>query len=79
VSLQDHVLTISGERKREEDETDERFYRMERSYGTFTRSIRLPIAVDEKKVNAVFKDGVLVVSVWKAEAGKGTFVPIKTA
>jgi HSP20 family protein len=52
---------------------------MERSYGTFTRSIRLPIAVDEKKVNAVFKDGVLVVSVWKAEAGKGTFVPIKTA
>jgi HSP20 family protein len=79
VSLQDHVLTISGERKREEEETDERFYRMERSYGTFTRSIRLPIAVDEKKVNAVFKDGVLVVSVWKAEAGKGTFVPIKTA
>jgi HSP20 family protein len=79
VSLQDHVLTITGERKREEEEKDERFYRMERSYGTFTRSIRLPMAVDEKKVNAVFKDGVLVVSVPKAEAGKGTLVPIKTA
>lgn len=79
VSLQDHVLTISGERKREEEAKDERFYRMERSYGTFTRSIRLPMAVDEKKVNAVFKDGILVVSVPKAEAGKGMFVPIKIA
>ena len=35
MSLQDHVLTISGERKREEEAKDERFYRMERSYGTF--------------------------------------------
>jgi len=79
VSLQDHVLTISGERKKEEEEKDERFYRLERSYGTFTRSIRLPMAVDEKKVNAVFKDGVLSVSIPKVEAGQGVFVPIKTA
>ena len=79
VSLQDHVLTISGERKKEEEEKDERFYRLERSYGTFTRSIRLPMAVDEKKVNAVFKDGVLSISIPKVEAGKGVFVPIKTA
>jgi len=79
VSLQDHVLTISGERKKEEEEKDERFYRLERSYGTFTRSIRLPMAVDEKKVNAIFKDGVLSISIPKVEAGKGVFVPIKTA
>ena len=44
-----------------------------------TRSIRLPMAVDEKKVNAAFKCGILVVSVPKAEAGKGMFVPIKIA
>jgi HSP20 family protein len=79
ISLQDHVLTISGERKKEEEEKDERFYRLERSYGAFTRSIRLPMPVDERKVNAVFKNGVLTISIPKAEAAKGVFVPIKTA
>ena len=79
VSLQDHVLTISGERKKEEEEKDERFYRIERSYGAFTRSIRLPAPVDEHKVNAVFKNGLLMITVPKSAAGKGTFVPIRTA
>jgi len=79
ISLQDHMLTISGERKKEEEEKDERFYRIERSYGVFTRSIRLPIPVDEKKVNAVFKNGILTIAIPKAEASKGIFVPIKTA
>ena len=78
ISLQGHVLTISGERKKEEEEKEERFYRIERSYGAFSRSIRLPMPVDEKKVNAVFKDGVLSISIPKAESGKGVFVPIKT-
>jgi HSP20 family protein len=79
ISLQDHILTIYGERKKEEEEKDERFYRIERSYGTFTRSIRLPMPVEENKVNAVFKNGVLTISVPKAEASKGIYVPIKTA
>ena len=79
ISLQDHILTISGERKKEEEEKDERFYRIERSYGTFTRSIRLPMPVEENKVNAVFKNGVLTISIPKAEASKGIYVPIKTA
>lgn len=79
ISLQDHVLTIYGERKKEEEEKDERFYRIERSYGTFTRSIRLPMPVEENKVNALFKNGVLTISIPKAEASKGIYVPIKTA
>jgi HSP20 family protein len=79
ISLQDHILTISGERKKEEEEKDERFYRAERSYGFFTRSIRLPMPVDDYKVNAVFKNGVLTIAIPKAEASKGIFVPIKTA
>lgn len=78
ISLQDQVLTISGERKKEEEEKDERFYRVERSYGVFTRSIRLPIPADESKVNAIFKDGVLTIAIPKALASKGSFVPIRT-
>lgn len=79
ISLQDQILTISGERKKEEEEKDERFYRIERSYGAFTRSIRLPMPVEEHRVNAIFKNGVLTISIPKAEASKGIFVPIKTA
>ena len=79
ISMQDHILTIYGERKKEEEEKDERFYRIERSYGTFTRSIRLPMPVEENKVNALFKNGVLTISIPKAEASKGIYVPIKTA
>ena len=78
ISLEDHILTISGERKKEEEEKDERFYRVERSYGSFARSIRLPMPVDEKKVNALFKNGVLTITVPKAEPSKGTFIPIKS-
>jgi HSP20 family protein len=78
ISLQDHVLTISGERKKKEEEKDERFYRIERSYGAFTRSMRLPMPVDEKRVNAVFKNGMLTITVSKTEAGKGTIIPIKS-
>jgi len=79
ISFQDHVLTISGERKKEEEKKEERFYRLERSYGMFTRSIRLPMPVDGTKVDALFKNGVLTVSIPKAEASKGVYVPIKTA
>ena len=77
IILENHVLTISGERKREEEEKDERFYRIERSYGTFARSVRFPMPVDEKMVSAVFKNGVLTIAVPKTEMSKGTSIPIK--
>ena len=79
ISLQDHVVTISGERTKEEEKKDERFYRMERSYGAFVRSIRLPVPVEEAKVNALFINGVLTITMPKSEATKGTVVPIRAA
>lgn len=79
ISLQDQVLTVSGERKKEEEKKDERFYRMERSYGAFVRSVRLPSQVDEKKVEAVFTNGLMTITMPKTETGKGFVVPIKPA
>lgn len=79
LSLQDQVLTVSGERKKEEEKKEERFYRIERSYGAFTRSIRLPVPVEEAKVNAVFTHGLLTITMPKSEMGKGVMVPIKAA
>ena len=59
ISLSDNVLVIKGEKKREETEKKENFYRMERFYGTFMRTIQLPCEVQEDKVEAHYKDGVL--------------------
>lgn len=53
------MLTIKGEKKVEEEEKEESFYRFERSYGSFKRTVSLPSAVDDKKADAKFKDGVL--------------------
>jgi HSP20 family protein len=61
ISLTDNVLVIKGEKKREEEEKKENFYRMERYYGTFMRAIQLPCEVQEDKVEAHYKDGVLKV------------------
>lgn len=77
VSLQDQVLTIKGEKKQEKEEKDEHYYRMERSYGAFARTIRLPVPVDGSKVNATFKNGVLTITLPKTPAAKGTTIPIK--
>ncbi len=67
VSLEDGVLTISGERKGESETTEGRFHRRERFVGRFGRSFELGVPVDSKAVKASFKDGVLSVTVPKAE------------
>jgi len=77
VMLQDNVLTVKGEKKQELTEKDERFYRTERSYGAFSRSIRLPSSVDGSKVTAVFHNGVLTVTVPKGPEAKAATIPIK--
>jgi len=77
ISLQENLLTIKGEKKQEMEEKDERYHRVERSYGTFTRSVRLPIGVDASKVTATFKNGLLTVTMPKTSAAKGTTIPIK--
>jgi len=65
LALERDVLTISGERKDERDEEEGEYYRRETSYGSFCRSIKLPVDVDEKKIKADYKDGVLKVTLPK--------------
>jgi len=77
VSLQENLLTIKGEKKQEKEEKDERHHRVERSYGVFTRTVRLPVAVDGSKVDAKFKNGLLTVTLLKTPGAKGTTVPVK--
>jgi HSP20 family protein len=76
IEIKDGVLTISGERKSEQEEKGEGFHRVERAFGRFSRSLTLPQGVDATKVAANFKDGVLEVKVPKPEATKPTRVEI---
>ena len=77
LSLHDQTLTLKGEKKQEKEEKDEHYYRAERSYGAFVRTVRLPATVDGSKVTATFKNGLLTVTLPKAPAAKGTTIPIK--
>jgi HSP20 family protein len=79
VRIENGVLTFHGERKRETDGTEENAHRMERIYGAFTRSFSLPTTVDATKVAATYKDGVLEVTLPKAETAKPKKVEIKAA
>lgn len=79
VALQEQVLTIKGEKSAEKEEKEEHYYRKERAYGAFARSVRLPAPVDSGKVEATFKNGLLTVTLPKTAAAKGTAIPIKVA
>jgi HSP20 family protein len=65
IEVEDNVLTISGERKAESQERNAGYYRVERSFGSFRRTLRLPEGVDAEAVKATFADGVLEVTVPK--------------
>jgi HSP20 family protein len=77
VSVQDQVLTVTGEKKQEKTAKDERFHRVERRYGALMRAIRLPAAVDGTKVGVSFENGVLTVTLPKAPAAQGPSIPSK--
>jgi HSP20 family protein len=79
VHVEDGVLTLSGERKRETETGDGAAFRTERIYGAFARSFTLPTTVDASKVSAAYKDGVLTVTVPKAETAKPKKVEILAA
>ncbi len=70
VELDDNVLTVSGQREREERQEGDRFYRYERRFGTFQRSVTLPQGVNEEQIRAAYRDGVLEVRVPKPEEQK---------
>lgn len=70
VNITDDTITISGEKKKEEKVEKKDYYRVERSYGSFSRSFRLPKEVQTDKAKATFKDGVLEITVPKTEEAK---------
>lgn len=79
VTVEDGVLTITGERKFEKEEKGKKYHRIERSYGNFLRSFTLPDGADGSKVAAEFKDGVLQVHLPKGEKAKPKAVDVKVA
>jgi len=70
IELEDQVLTVSGERKAEHEENREGFYRVERSFGNFSRSLTLPKGVEADAVSASFDNGVLEVRIPKPKEAK---------
>jgi HSP20 family protein len=70
VELDDNVLTVTGERERTKEHSSERFYRFERRFGQFARSVTLPTGTKEDDIKADYKDGVLEVRVPKPEEQK---------
>ncbi len=79
VSLDGNTLTIAGERKHEEERKEGETYRSERFFGRFQRSVTLPQAVDAKKIQATYKDGVLTVVLAKSEEAKSKQIEVKTS
>lgn len=79
VTVVGDTLTISGERKQEEERKEGETYRSERYLGRFQRSIALPTEVDPNKVQANYKDGVLTVNVAKSEQARRKQIEIKTS
>ena len=78
VEFQGGALWITGERKEEKEEKGKTYHRVERSYGEFRRVLPLPSAVIEDKIEAKFTDGVLKVSVPKAEEAKAKHIEVKS-
>src|SRR6185437_8078466 len=77
VSVHENNLIISGERKADEERKDGEFHRSERFYGRFHRSISLPFSVDNSKIEARYRDGVLTVTLPKSEQAKARQIEVK--
>jgi HSP20 family protein len=77
IRVEDNTLTVSGEKKLDEDVKQEQFHRVERAYGTFTRSFSLPATIDTEKVNAEYKNGVLTVKLPMREEAKPKQIQVK--
>lgn len=77
ISVDQNVLTVSGERKYEHEEKKENVHRVERAYGRFARSFTLPANVEAGKVDAEYKDGLLKIKAPKSEQAKPRKVSVK--
>jgi HSP20 family protein len=79
VGLENGILTIEGERKQEKEEKGKKFHRVERTYGKFVRRLSVPSEVDEQKIAAEFKEGVLTVHLPKTPLVKPRNIDVKVA
>ncbi len=77
ISLTGDVLTIRGEKSQEKEEKEEDYHLVERSYGSFSRSVRLPAEVESNKIKASYKNGILRITLPKSEKAKAKEVKIK--
>jgi HSP20 family protein len=77
ISIYGNTLTISGEKKMSEEKKEKGYYHMESSYGSFRRELTLPTDVDQDKIDAACKDGVLSIKLPKAEKTKAVKVKIR--
>src|SRR5216110_2659260 len=77
VKLENNILTLKGKRRFEKETKEENYHRIEREYGTFSRSFAMPAAVNGDKVTAEYKDGILKIVLPKKEETKSK--PIKVA
>ena len=77
VNFQDNVLTISGEKKFEKEDKNKNYHRVERSYGKFSRSLNINSSILAEKIDAGYKDGILTISMPKAEEAKPKLIDVK--
>ena len=76
LTVNENVLTISGERKFDYDDEKDNYHRLERLYGSFTRSFTLPRTIDEDKIHADYKHGVLTIRLTKHEIARAKQIQI---
>ena len=79
IFLNGRVLTMKGDRKQEQEEKEKKYHRIERRYGSFSRSFELPADVDGNKVKAAYKDGVLTLNLPKTKEQSVKRIEIKTS
>jgi HSP20 family protein len=79
ISITADRLTISGEKKQKEEEEELTYHMIERRFGKFSRSIRLPASMNPDQVEAYYKDGVLRIAMGKKEKAKPTRIKVKAA
>ena len=79
ISVENGTLSLEGERRQEKEEKNKRFHRVERSYGRFVRHLTLPSDVEQQKISAEFKEGVLNVHLPKSPAAKPRSIDVRVS
>lgn len=79
LSLENNLLTVRGEKRPQAEERNEQVHRYERSYGTFERSFALPSTVDPDRISANYDNGILTVTIPKAERARPREIPVRVS